>query len=444
MFGKCLINNSLWLSVCLIASCGGGSSSNDKTTDNKVNQTYEISLDFNTEYQTIDGFGAALPMWTTKMLSNNEVETLVGTEENQLGLSIVRTIIDPESDKWFRAVDNLVAAKNTSTELQILATPWSPPAYMKDNNSTVGGGTLLEAHYADYAQHLTDYVNYMSANGVGIDVVSIQNEPDWHPDYESCDWSGEALAKFTAEQADLIPTKVLVGESLRFDRAYTDPSLNNAEARENFEYVGGHLYGIDGYDTLSEYPLAEQHNKHRWMTEWLIHDADGDGAAIWGSDNQAVWDETLDKVLYQIHQTMQVNWNAYIWWWGKRFYSFIGDGDSQFGTSESQILKRGWAFSHFAKFIRPGAKRIHLEHNLNGVYATAYKNAQNTTLVLINRGSSDKKDVDFEMPHLVSMLDAYVTSQTKNRSKLAAQANGKVVLLPNLPARSVVTLVIAD
>jgi len=50
------------------------------------------------------------------------------------------------------------------------------------------------------------------------------------------------------------------------------------------------------------------------------------------------------------------NWNAYIWWYLPRYYSFIGDGEQ--GTNIGEILKRGYAFSHFSKFVRPGFVRV--------------------------------------------------------------------------------------
>ncbi|MCU4674064.1 hypothetical protein N7931_00315 [Catenovulum sp. 2E275] len=435
-----LLIYSLSLTGCGSSSSGSKSDSDDKKPENQ----FELFVDLKTRYQTIDGFGAALPMWTYDMLSDTEVKTLVGTGENELGLTVLRTIINPTQDVWSLAVDNLLEAKSVSDEVKILATPWSPPAYMKDNNSTVGGGKLLPEYYDDYALHLKAYVDFMVSKGVNIDVVSVQNEPDWHPDYESCDWTGEEFKNFLIQSGDLIPTQVLVGESLGFNRAYTDPSLNSEEALANFEYVGGHLYGAENTNALSEYSLAEEKNKKRWMTEWLIHDADGDGDAIWGGDNKAVWDETLDKVVYQIHKTMSVNWNSYIWWWAKRYYSLIGDGQAQFGTQAGQVLKRGWAFSHFSKFIRPGAERIDVQNTISGAYVTGYKNTDNTVIVILNRGNTDKQDVDFEMPYVLSSIDAYVTSQTQNQESLTVNASGKIVKLPTLPARSIVTIVIDD
>ena len=60
--------------------------------------------------------------------------------------------------------------------IKILATPWSAPVWMKDNNSFKGGG-LLPANYNVYAQYFVKYIQQMKAEGISIDAVTPQNEP---------------------------------------------------------------------------------------------------------------------------------------------------------------------------------------------------------------------------------------------------------------------------
>lgn len=439
----------------LLSACGGGGSSSDSGKSSASAATSssassasptiaDVVIDTQTRHQTIAGFGAALPMWTSNMLTEGEVQSLVGRGDNELGLSILRTIIDPAPSLWPRAAENLLKAKSYTPDLQILATPWSPPAEMKDNKSTVGGGKLLPAYYDDYAAHLNSYVDYMAGEGVVIDVVSVQNEPDWHPDYDSCDWSGEELRNFVRDNAGVINAKILVGESLRFDRAYTDPSLNDETALANFEIVGGHLYSAENSGTFTAYPLAESKNKERWMTEWLIHDADGSGAAIWGGNNADVWDETLDTVLPSIHKSMEINWNAYIWWWARRFYSLIGDGDESFGTTRGDILKRGWAFAHYSKYIRPGYTRVSVTPSaaFNNLDMTAYEGSDTLVVVLLNRSTADYDEIRFSPSSEFTAANAYVTSATVNHDALLVAVEQDQVSVKDIPARSVVTLVI--
>ncbi|MGC4094523.1 MAG: hypothetical protein QM756_42735 [Polyangiaceae bacterium] len=430
------------------AAMGGAAMGGSAGAGGSVQLTPNITIDTQTRYQAVDGFGSALPMWGTasNMWTTDEVHKFVGMGDGELGTSIVRTIVDPDSSRWSYAVANLKEAKSYGSNVKILATPWSPPADMKDNNSTTNGGSLLPARYADYAQHLNSYLSYMAGQGVTIDVISVQNEPDWKTDYESCIWSGEQFRTFVRDQgASIKGAKLMIAESLGYNRAYTDPTLNDATAVNNIAYIGGHLYGAEASGRLSAYPLAEQKNKNRWMTEWNFHEADGTGAAIWGGDNKAVWDETLDTVMRTVHVSMDVKWNAYIWWWGRRFYSFIGDGDAAYGTTKGAILKRGWAFSHYAKFVRPGYTRVatKLNTSFSNLVLTAYEGDKKVVVVLLNRSTSDYKNVVFQIPSTVTSAQTFVTSQSTNRSAVTTTATGPYATVATLPARSIVTVVMA-
>ena len=198
-----------------------------------------------TRYQTVDGFGAAVSIWGSAW-STAETQTLVGMGANQLGLSIVRTGMSPVSSEWATQVNALKTAKSYGSNVKILASPWTAPAAWKTNNSRINGGKLKTDYYDDYANHLNSYVQYMRGQGVPIDVTSVQNEPDWHPDYDSMDWSGTELRNFVRDQgAKVQNTKLMVAEAVNMNYSYTDPTLNDATARNNIGYIGGHLYGTE-------------------------------------------------------------------------------------------------------------------------------------------------------------------------------------------------------
>jgi O-glycosyl hydrolase len=271
----------------------------------------------------------------------------------------------------------------------------------------------------------------------------VQNEPDWHPDYDSMDWSGTELATFVRDQgAKVLNTKLMVAEAVNLNYSYTDPTLNDATARNNIGYIGGHLYGTESAGRLKVYPLAEQYSKPVWMTEWNLHAA-GD-SNIWGdSANQAVWDETLDDIMRTVHKSMESDWSAYIWWYGKRFYSFIGDGDSTYGTTAGAPLKRGYAFSQFAKYVRPGYQRVALTKNskTSPLEVTAYQGGGKVTLVILNRSTSAINNAVIQAPQNVTKAEYYVTSRTANAASQPATVNGGQVTV-GVPARSISTIVL--
>jgi glucuronoarabinoxylan endo-1,4-beta-xylanase len=404
--------------------------------------TPDITVNTGTKYQTIDGFGAAVPIWGGAW-STGETQTLVGTGTSQLGLSIVRTGISPVSSEWSTQVSALKTAKSSGSNVKILASPWTAPAAWKTNNSRINGGKLKTDYYDDYANYLNSYVQYMRGQGVPIDVVSIQNEPDWHPDYDSMDWTGTELSTFVREQgAKIQNTKLMVAEGVNMNYGLTDPTLNDATARTNIGYIGGHLYGTEDAGRLKPYALAAQYGKPVWMTEWNYHVAAGDTSTAWGdASNQAVWDETLDTVMRTVNKSMESNWSAYIWWYGKRFYSFIGDGSA--GTTTGAPLKRGYAFSQYAKYVRPGDQRIALTKSSKAspLEVTAYQGGGKIKLVILNRSTSAINNAVIQAPQAVTRAEDYLTSRTANAAGQAATVNGSQVTV-NVPARSISTVVL--
>jgi len=76
----------------------------------------------------------------------------------------------------------LLQAKTINPQIKMLGTPWSPPAWMKGNDSMYGGTSatasqLLPAQYTAFANYLVKYVQAYQAAGVPVDYLTIQNEP---------------------------------------------------------------------------------------------------------------------------------------------------------------------------------------------------------------------------------------------------------------------------
>ena len=411
-----------------------------------INQTAKpvihtnITVNPETTYQTISGFGGAA-IWHALPLSDSHIQNLLGTGENDLGLSIVRVRIAPNENDWTNEVSML--QKMETYGVKILASPWSPPGKWKENTQTnpLINGHLKEDNYADYAAYLNRYVEEMATENIVIDAISIQNEPDWKADYESCEWTPAQLFNFVRDHAHAIKnTKVVASESLSFNVAYTDPILNDPVAVENIHIVGGHLYANR---IPTPYTLAEQKGKEIWMTEYLLNRPTGQGALtpeVWATlSEKVIWDETIE-MLDGIHLSMASNWHAYIYWYMRRYYAFLGDGTG--GTVNGEILKRGYAFSHFSKFVRPGYERINLgmENNAAGLKITAYKGDNKIVAVILNTSNSPVYGVNFLNAQNITSAEMYTTSEFVNReAEPLTPEDNKVTL--DLASRSVTTVV---
>lgn len=328
-----------------------------------------VSVDTSVEYQTIRGFGGMNGAGWINDLTTAQVNTAYGSGTGQLGLSIMRVRIDPSSSAWSLQVPSAARAKALGAI--VLATPWSPPAYMKSNNSLLNGGKLLSQYYSAYTTHLLDFASYMSRNNAPIYAISLQNEPDWHPDYESADWSGDDFVAYLNSQGSRFGSyKVLAAESLSFNTKYTDPILNSVTAREHVDIMGGHLYGT----TPKDYPLARQLGKEIWMTEHYTESKNSGNA----------WPLALD-VGTELHNSMNANFNAYIWWYIRRSYGLL--------LEDGTVSKRGYIMSQYARFVRPGYKRISAtEKPYSDVLVTAYKATDGkVVLVVVNKGTSQRQ-----------------------------------------------------
>ena len=156
---------------------------------------------YNTRYQTITGFGAACCDGAMKPhgTDTKPVKLLYG-EDSPVGLNIMRMEISPSTtgDNWgdYDWNGSLPSAKEAKKRGAIVfGTPWSPPPAYKTNNSAQGGNaedqgnvraTLKEDAYSKFFPWLNTFLKWMKSNGVLMDAVSIQNEPDWWVNYSGC------------------------------------------------------------------------------------------------------------------------------------------------------------------------------------------------------------------------------------------------------------------
>ncbi|MEL0454702.1 hypothetical protein WJN01_00575 [Flavobacteriaceae bacterium SZ-1-7] len=425
------------IALCLATSCfflNSCSNSNDEGGDTRVTPAKVFTIDTSIKYQTITGFGGANRMWTSENLSTSEVQNIFGTADTELGLTIFRERIPPVQADWTIMLPTLKAVQ--AKGIKILASPWSPPANLKSNNDLVGGH-LLPENYEAYKNHLNDYISFMANNGVTIYAISIQNEPDIQVSYESCDWTATQMADYIKAYGSQINAKIVAPESFKFDQSYVNALFNDTEVINNLDIVGGHIYG-SGLDFISK---AEQNDKEIWMTEYLLNLNTGNaGAPAWslyGED--IIWNETL-TMLETIHKAMDFNWNAYIWWYIKRYYSFIGDGTQ--GTESGKILKRGYAFSHFSKYVRPGYVRVQVNNEDNvDLKVTAYESNTEIVIEILNTSSLNTDKVQFKVPSMSSAM-AYQSTLEKNREPIALTTNTDNVQFSFVPKKSITTVIV--
>lgn len=392
------MNKTLLSAVCLCMSLPTMAATRDAS----------ISIDSRITYQHVSGFGGFSPSPTwSYWLDDAAMDKLFGKGDNQLGLNILRLYIANNRNFWNGGVANARRAKKHGAF--VFASPWSPPASWKTNNSDSNGGELLESKYGDWATFLNDYYKYMKQQGVTIDAVSVQNEPDWKAEYQSCLWTGEKMAKFLREHGSKIECKVIAPEAIHFTRSMHEPILNDEKACEQLDIVGGHFYGWDG----SSYPLAAQKGKEVWMTEFLINERQQN------EKKDINWKDDGFLFARSINDAMLANMSAWVHYSLKRYYGCLGDG--QFGTVDNAITKRGYILSHYAKYVSGTTRVRHLLDDASGrLSSSAYLTPSgDSVVVMVLNPSADTYRTTLALPFNTLAGTSIVTTETQNVVKTA-------------------------
>ena len=120
----------------------------------------------------------------------------------------------------------LQQALSINPDITIMATPWSPPGWMKTSGSMVGG-TLNSGDYQVFADYLVKFIQAYDAAGVPISLISPQNEPEYSPsNYPGSTFTSTQEAGFIAD--DLGPAMQAAGLKtgiLAYDHNWNDPSF---------------------------------------------------------------------------------------------------------------------------------------------------------------------------------------------------------------------------
>ena len=141
-----------------------------------------VTIDMDIQHQVIRGFGGIhINSWTGQQLNRDMQEKAFSNNPGEMGLTIFRMFIDHNPNGWGNEVP--IAQYALSQGAIVFASPWNPPANMREVLRTTEHGTdyvLLPQYYGAYVGHLDSFISYMSNNGVPLYAISVQNESDWH------------------------------------------------------------------------------------------------------------------------------------------------------------------------------------------------------------------------------------------------------------------------
>lgn len=442
-----------------------------------------IQLDPSITFQTIDGFGGfgAQQVWWA---GSDNYDGLFYTDAwlteviTDLGLTIIRdelhphiedvndnadpTVIDwnsldlqtytPKPWKTGLNFSGHVAFLRRAKEiadangepLKVIASIWSPPAWMKTNNSTLNGGSLVDtdAMREELAEFCEIAVTaFRDSCGYDLDALSIQNELAFTQPYNSCVYTPEQywralLAVGRRFQQRSFSTLIFGAETMgtytRGDgvRNYMGPILADSEARGYLDVLAVHGYkdgvapdygSAPGWQLMYDSAAAVL-GAPLWMTE----------SGVGGRDYESGFASVKAIHLALAHG----NLSAWVYWYTRdELYTDGVDKTPAYHTAKQ-----------YFRFVRPGALRIACTSADPELLVTAYHHHANDcyTVVAINNGQAAKQ-VSLEGSNLPSSFDIYATtgdaslgSVDKACAHTGSVAPGEIV---ELAAQSVSTFV---
>lgn len=275
--------------------------------------------------------------------------------------------------------------------LKLLASPWSPPPWMKSNGAMNGGGRLLPEFAATWAQCYVRFIRAYEQEGVPIWALTVQNEPLAVQRWDSCIYSAEEERDFVRDhlgpalaQAGLGHVKLLIWDhnrDLMVERAstvYSDP-----EAAKYVWGCGFHWYGEDHFDHVR-----------------LVHDAWPDKALLFtegcqeGGPHLGSWAvaERYARSLINDLNGWAVGW---IDWnlllderGGPNHVGNLCSAPIMLEREHRELLHQSayYVLGHFSRFVKPGARRVLCAATRQDLEVVAFRNPdQSLVLVVCNR-----------------------------------------------------------
>lgn len=411
------------------------------STTGKINNQFPvITIDPGVTYQSVDGFGFTLTGGSAYLLNKmpggartSLLNELFGNGDNSIGISYLRISLgasdlskavfsyndlavgqtDIDLTEFSLAEDTVdlipvlkeILAINPS--IKLMASPWSPPVWMKDNKSSKGG-KLLNEYYSVYANYFVKYIQHMQQRSIAIDAVTIQNEP-MNPD------NNPSLKMEALEQADFIKnhlgpafklnnikTKIIIWDHNCDLPEYPMQILADAAANQYIDGSAFHLYA-GNINALSKVKDAFPSKNIYFTEQWTSKDGDFGGDLQWHMKNVVIG-------------SLQ-NWSRVVLEWNLA-------NDASFGphtpggctackgalTIDGSIVNRNvpyYIIAQVAKFIPPGSTRI-ASSAVAGLPAVAFKTPAGKLVLLVLNDTANMQSFN------VSVGDKWVKLDLSN------------------------------
>lgn len=387
---------------------------------------FTLQVDSTQTFQTIDGFGAALTGSSAFLLKNlpaarrdsilrdlfdprkgigiNYLRLSIGSSDFNIGVysyadgGTIESFAIPERDRT-DLIPVLKEILKINPAIKIMASPWSAPAWMKNNNSMMGGSLRGPEVYDDFAEYFVRYIKAFAAEGIHIDAITLQNEPmhetNGYPTMKML-WQeqNEIIRDYLGPQfkANKLTTKIIIWDH-NFDMAYYPVSiLNDPVTRMYVDGTGWHGYG--GTAAAIDQVQAAHPDKNVYFTE-----QSGGG---WNTDTR------MGNMFYYMREFLMASVNRgskNFLMWNLALNPDHGPTTTSGGCRNCRGVitirpdgtylrnEEYYLIGHFSKFVRLGAQRIAntvASGMPNGLTISSFMNTDGSKAVVVLNRSGQK------------------------------------------------------
>ncbi|NUQ82640.1 MAG: glycoside hydrolase family 30 protein [Bacteroidetes bacterium] len=387
-------------------------------------------------FQEFVGIGGAITDASAEVISRmpadkqTEILNAYYSRENGIGYSLIRTTIHSsdfssgsytyvadgdkelttfsiDHDRQFRIPVIKRALEITGGTAKLYASPWSPPAWMKDNGNMLRGGKLLPEFYDSWATYYVRFINEYEKEGIPVWGLTIQNEPMATQRWESCIYTAEEERDFlknhlgpTLVKAGLGDKKIIVWDHNRdLITQRANVILGDPDAAKYVWGVGFHWYETwAGGEPMFDNVAAVKESfpgKELIFTEGCAESFRADHYQYWPNAERYGRSMIED---FNNGTVAWTDWNIVLDETGgpnhvQNFCFAPIHGDTK--TGEVIYTPTYYYIGHFSKFIRPGAKRISTVTSRSHLLATTFRNTDGSMITVVMNRSNNP--IDFKL-----------------------------------------------
>lgn len=376
-----------------------------------------INIYTDVEYQKFTGFGGALTDsagYVYAQMNEDDRKTLINSyfKKDQMGYSRVRIPVDScdFSVEQFEAVSDKEDIDFSSfslnrekkyiyplwedvakacADVEVMVTPWSPPAFMKSNGIRIQGGHLLPEYRAAYAEYLCKYIKELGKIGIHVKQMSIQNEPKAVQTWDSCIMDAQEEKVFlrdylypALQENGITDVDLFIWDHNK-ERVYERAcAIIDETTAHMVKGIAFHWYSGDHFEALS---MVREKFPHFQL---ILSEACIEYSKF-GAESDLL---NVKKYIHEIIGNLNAGMTAFYDWnivldkvGGPNHVGNFCDAPYLYHEDEKRLEERATlsAIGHFSKYIKPGAVRIAHSKYTEEIDVTVFKNVDKSLAVVL-------------------------------------------------------------